>query len=322
MTYARITGSGSYLPEKILTNRELEGLLDTTEDWIYTRSGIRERHIAAENEFTCDLAEKAARAALERAGRTPAEVDLVVVATTTPDQVFPSTACLLQNRLGIQGCPAFDVQAVCAGFIYALDVVYRYIRTGGSRCALVVGAETFSRILNWEDRSTCVLFGDGAGAMIVEEATQPGILSSHLHADGSFKDLLCVPIGVSTAHQEMLAGKAYTEMQGKEVFRWAVTALGDAVIEVLEANGVDRGEIDWLVPHQANIRIIQAIARRLDLSMDNVVVTIDRHGNTSAASVPLAFDEAVRDGRIKPGQKIIFEAFGGGFTWGSMLIQT
>ncbi|MBP80653.1 MAG: 3-oxoacyl-ACP synthase [Acidiferrobacteraceae bacterium] len=322
MTYARITGSGSYLPEKILTNRELEGLLDTTEDWIYTRSGIRERHIAAENEFTCDLAEKAARAALERAGRTPAEVDLVVVATTTPDQVFPSTACLLQNRLGIQGCPAFDVQAVCAGFIYALDVVYRYIRTGGSKCALVVGAETFSRILNWEDRSTCVLFGDGAGAMIVEEATQPGILSSHLHADGSFKDLLCVPIGVSTAHQEMLAGKAYTEMQGKEVFRWAVTALGDAVIEVLEANGVDRGEIDWLVPHQANIRIIQAIARRLDLSMDNVVVTIDRHGNTSAASVPLAFDEAVRDGRIKPGQKIIFEAFGGGFTWGSMLIQT
>ena len=322
MTYARITGSGSYLPEKILTNRELEGLLDTTEDWIYTRSGIRERHIAAENEFTCDLAEKAARAALERAGRTPAEVDLVVVATTTPDQVFPSTACLLQNRLGIQGCPAFDVQAVCAGFIYALDVVYRYIRTGGSRCALVVGAETFSRILNWEDRSTCVLFGDGAGAMIVEEATQPGILSSHLHADGSFKDLLCVPIGVSTAHQEVLAGKAYTEMQGKEVFRWAVTALGDAVIEVLEANGVDRGEIDWLVPHQANIRIIQAIARRLDLSMDNVVVTIDRHGNTSAASVPLAFDEAVRDGRIKPGQKIIFEAFGGGFTWGSMLIQT
>ncbi|HJP07675.1 MAG TPA: beta-ketoacyl-ACP synthase 3, partial [Arenicellales bacterium] len=205
MTYARITGSGSYLPEKILTNRELEGLLDTTEDWIYTRSGIRERHIAAENEFTCDLAEKAARAALERAGRTPAEVDLVVVATTTPDQVFPSTACLLQNRLGIQGCPAFDVQAVCAGFIYALDVVYRYIRTGGSKCALVVGAETFSRILNWEDRSTCVLFGDGAGAMIVEEATQPGILSSHLHADGSFKDLLCVPIGVSTAHQEMLA---------------------------------------------------------------------------------------------------------------------
>jgi|TARA_B100000959_G_scaffold204059_2_gene213768 3-oxoacyl-[acyl-carrier-protein] synthase-3 len=322
VTYARITGSGSYLPEKILTNRELEGLLDTTEDWIYTRSGIRERHIAAENEFTCDLAEKAARAALERAGRTPAEVDLVVVATTTPDQVFPSTACLLQNRLGIQGCPAFDVQAVCAGFIYALDVVYRYIRTGGSKCALVVGAETFSRILNWEDRSTCVLFGDGAGAMIVEEATQPGILSSHLHADGSFKDLLCVPIGVSTAHQEMLAGKAYTEMQGKEVFRWAVTALGDAVIEVLEANGVDRGEIDWLVPHQANIRIIQAIARRLDLSMDNVVVTIDRHGNTSAASVPLAFDEAVRDGRIKPGQKIIFEAFGGGFTWGSMLIQT
>ncbi|MGE4634060.1 MAG: beta-ketoacyl-ACP synthase III [Arenicellales bacterium] len=321
MKFARITGTGSYLPEKILSNRDLENLLDTTDEWIYSRSGIRERHIAADSEFTCDLAENAARRAIESAGRKPADIDLIVVATTTPDQVFPSTACLLQNRLGIHGCPAFDVQAVCAGFIYALDVVYRQIQTSGSKCALVVGAETFSRILNWQDRSTCVLFGDGAGAMIVEASDRPGILSSHLHADGAFKDLLCVPVGVSTAYQEILAGRAYTEMQGKEVFKWAVTALADAVLEALQANDCDQSEIDWLVPHQANIRIIQAIARRLDLSMDNVIVTIDRHGNTSAASIPLAFDEAVRDNRIKPGQKIIFEAFGGGFTWGSMLVE-
>jgi|TARA_B100000315_G_scaffold140491_1_gene129560 3-oxoacyl-[acyl-carrier-protein] synthase-3 len=318
---ARITGTGSYLPEKILTNKEMEQFLDTSDDWIYSRSGIRQRHIAAEGEFTCDLAEVAAREAIKSAGRRETDIDLIVVATTTADQVFPSTACLLQNRLGIHGCPAFDVQAVCAGFLYAMDVAYRYISTGASRCALVVGAETFSRILNWEDRSTCVLFGDGAGAVLVEAADTPGILSSHIHADGTYKDLLCVPVGVSTAYQQLLNGEAYTEMQGKEVFRWAVSALGDAVVEVLESNGIHQSEIDWLVPHQANIRIIKAIAKRLELSMDRVVVTIDQHGNTSAASVPLAFDVAVRDGRIKTGDKVIFEAFGGGFTWGSMLVQ-
>ena len=318
---ARITGTGSYLPQKVLTNKDLEQFLDTTEEWIFSRSGIRQRHIAAEGEFTSDLAEVASREALKSAGRQASDVDLIVVATTTADQVFPSTACLLQNRLGIHGCPAFDVQAVCAGFLYAMDVAYRYIMTGASRCALVVGAETFSRILNWEDRSTCVLFGDGAGAVLLETADAPGILSSHIHADGAFKDLLCVPVGVSTAYQDLLDGRAYTEMQGKEVFRWAVSTLGDAVIEILESNGIHQSEIDWLVPHQANIRIINAIAKRLELSMDQVVVTIDQHGNTSAASVPLAFDTAVRDGRIKSGDKVIFEAFGGGFTWGSMLVQ-
>jgi 3-oxoacyl-[acyl-carrier-protein] synthase-3 len=318
---ARITGTGSYLPQKVLTNKDIEQFLDTTEEWIFSRSGIRQRHIAAEGEFTSDLAEVASREALKSAGRQASDVDLIVVATTTADQVFPSTACLLQNRLGIHGCPAFDVQAVCAGFLYAMDVAYRYIMTGASRCALVVGAETFSRILNWEDRSTCVLFGDGAGAVLLEAADTPGILSSHIHADGAFKDLLCVPVGVSTAYQDLLDGRAYTEMQGKEVFRWAVSTLGDAVIEILESNGIHQSEIDWLVPHQANIRIINAIAKRLELSMDQVVVTIDQHGNTSAASVPLAFDTAVRDGRIKSGDKVIFEAFGGGFTWGSMLVQ-
>ena len=318
---ARITGTGSYLPEKILTNKDIAEFLDTSDDWIYSRSGIRQRHIAADGEFTCDLAEAAAREAIKSAGRRETDIDLIVVATTTADQVFPSTACLLQNRLGIHGCPAFDVQAVCAGFLYAMDVAYRYTSTGASRCALVVGAETFSRILNWEDRSTCVLFGDGAGAVLVEAADTPGILSSHIHADGTYKDLLCVPVGVSTAYQQLLDGQAYTEMQGKEVFRWAVSTLGDAVVEVLESNGIHQSEIDWLVPHQANIRIIKAIAKRLELSMDRVIVTIDQHGNTSAASVPLAFDVAVRDGRIKTGDKVIFEAFGGGFTWGSMLVQ-
>jgi 3-oxoacyl-[acyl-carrier-protein] synthase-3 len=223
----------------------------------------------------------------------------VIVATTTADQVFPSTACLLQERLGIRGGPAFDVQAVCAGFVYALDVAHRYIQTGGSKCALVIGAETFSRILNWKDRSTCVLFGDGAGAMVIEASDSPGIISSHLHADGAYKDLLCVPTGISTAYDQVLQREAFTEMKGKEVFRWAVSALGDAVVEALEANNLTEKDIDWLVPHQANIRIIQAIARRVDMSLDKVVVTIERHGNTSAASVPLAFDEAVRDGRIR-----------------------
>jgi 3-oxoacyl-[acyl-carrier-protein] synthase-3 len=319
--HARVMGTGSYLPENIVTNEDLARRIDTTDDWIFSRSGIRQRHIAARDEFTCDLAEQAARRALAAASRSPKDVDLVIVATTTPDQVFPSTACLLQDRLGIRGGPAFDVQAVCAGFIYALDVTYRYIQTGASKCALVVGAETFSRILNWEDRSTCVLFGDGAGAMILEASDQPGIISSHLHADGAYKELLCVPTGVSTAYDQILNREAFTTMQGKEVFRWAVSALGDAVVEALEANNLTEADIDWLVPHQANIRIIQAIARRVDMSMDKVVVTIERHGNTSAASVPLAFDEAVRDGRIQPGQKIILEAFGGGFAWGSMLVQ-
>ena len=318
---ARIIGTGSYLPKRVLDNHELAEMVDTSDDWIFSRSGIRQRHIAAPDEFTCDLALQAAERALESAQRNPEDIDLVIVATTTADQVFPSTACLLQERLGIRGGPAFDVQAVCAGFVYALDVAHRYIQTGGSKCALVIGAETFSRILNWKDRSTCVLFGDGAGAMVIEASDSPGIISSHLHADGAYKDLLCVPTGISTAYDQVLQREAFTEMKGKEVFRWAVSALGDAVVEALEANNLTEKDIDWLVPHQANIRIIQAIARRVDMSLDKVVVTIERHGNTSAASIPLAFDEAVRDGRIRRGQNIIFEAFGGGFAWGSMLVK-
>ena len=309
------------MPEQILTNSQLEKMVDTTDEWIRSRTGIEKRHIARNDETTCDLAENASVAAIEMAGKSVNDIDLIIVATTTPDVIFPSTACLLQQRLDIHGCPAFDLQAVCTGFVYALHVADLFIKNGNSKCALVVGSETMSRIIDWNDRNTCVLFGDGAGAVILEKSNDPGILSTHIHADGAYKDLLCVPVGVSTAFQEVLDGRAYTEMQGKEVFRWAVSTLGDAVIEILDANGIEKGEINWLVPHQANIRIIKAIAKRLDLSMDQVVVTIDQHGNTSAASVPLAFDTAIRDGRIRSGDKVIFEAFGGGFTWGSMLVQ-
>jgi 3-oxoacyl-[acyl-carrier-protein] synthase-3 len=320
MTFAKIMGTGSYLPDRVLTNEELSQSLDTTDDWIRSRSGICERRIAADDEFTCDLAEHAARRALENAGRSSGDIDLIVVATTTPDQVFPSTACLLQARLKAKDCPAFDIQAVCAGFVYALDVVSKYIESGAAKCALVVGAETFSRILDWSDRSTCVLFGDGAGAMVVEAAETPGIRSTHLHADGTYAHLLQVPVGVSTAHSALAQGKAYTEMRGSEVFRWAVKGLGEVVKEALEHNNMDQSDIDWLIPHQANLRIITATAKRAGLSMERVVVTVDRHGNTSAASIPLAFDEAVRDGRIQRNQNILLEGFGGGFTWGSVLL--
>jgi len=320
MAFARIMGTGSYLPDRVLTNEELSQSLDTTDDWIRSRSGIRERRIAADDEFTCDLAEHAARRALENAGRSSGDIDLIVVATTTPDQVFPSTACLLQARLQAKDCPAFDIQAVCAGFVYALDVVSKYIESGAAKCALVVGAETFSRILDWRDRSTCVLFGDGAGAMVVEAAETPGIRSTHLHADGTYAHLLQVPVGVSTAHSALAQGQAYTEMRGSEVFRWAVKGLGEVVKEALEHNNMDQSNIDWLIPHQANLRIITATAKRAGLSMERVVVTVDRHGNTSAASIPLAFDEAVKDGRIQRDQNILLEGFGGGFTWGSVLL--
>ncbi|MEE2804005.1 MAG: beta-ketoacyl-ACP synthase III [Pseudomonadota bacterium] len=321
MTFARIAGVGGYLPERILTNAEISKSIETSDEWIRTRSGIRERRIAADTEFTCDLAEKAASRALQSAGRDPEEIDLVVVATTTPDQVFPSTACLLQARLNIGDCPAFDIQAVCAGFVYALDIVNKYIACDAARCALIVGAETFSRILDWTDRSTCVLFGDGAGAMIIEAAAEPGIRSTHLHADGAYTGLLQVPVGVSTAHSTLAQGRAYTEMHGAEVFRWAVKAMGDVVEEALRHNQIDQSEVDWLVPHQANLRIISATAKRAGFDMERVVVTVDRHGNTSAASIPLAFDEAVRDGRIKRGHNVLLEGFGGGFTWGSVLLR-
>jgi 3-oxoacyl-[acyl-carrier-protein] synthase III len=320
VTHSRILGTGSYLPDRVLSNADLERMVDTSDDWIVSRTGIRERRIAADDQTTCDLAELAARRAIDASGLKPQDIDLIVVATTTADQVFPSTACLLQQRLDIHGCPAFDVQAVCTGFVYALDVADRFVRTGGARRALVVGAETFSRIIDWTDRGTCVLFGDGAGAMVIEASDAPGIINSRLHADGRYKDLLCVPVGVSRGYQHVIDGTAYTQMQGAEVFKVAVNTLGQVAEETLLANGLDHGMIDWLVPHQANDRIIRAMARKLGLGMERVIVTVDRHGNTSAASIPLAFDEAVRDGRIQRDQRVMLLGFGGGFTWGATLL--
>ena len=321
MKYSRITGTGSYLPEKILTNAELERMVETSDDWIVSRTGVRERRVAAEGENTVDLAERAVRPAIEAAGIDIQDIDLIVLATTTPDQVFPATACLLQRRLEIHGCPAFDIQAVCTGFVYALNVADKFIHTESAKCALVVGAETFSRIIDWTDRGTCVLFGDGAGAVIVQAHDAPGIISSHLHADGQYTSLLEVPAGVSQGYDKVRNGQAYVRMGGSEVFKVAVNTLGQIVDETLAANNMQKSDVTWLVPHQANIRIIAATARRLGMSMDHVVVTVDRHGNTSAASIPLAFDEAVRDGRIKRGDTVLMEAFGGGFTWGSVLLK-
>ena len=315
--YSRILGTGSYLPKKILTNKDIEEIVDTTDEWIFDRTGIRQRHVVVEGETCSDLAVAAARAAMEAAGVEPSEIDLIVLATTTPDQIFPSTACIIQPRLGIKGVPAFDVQAVCAGFVYALSVADQYIRTGSAKRALVIGADTMSRLLDWQDRSTCILFADGAGAVVLGAAEEPGIISTHISADGAYKDLLQVPKGIGRGGCE----DPYLEMRGNEVFRWAVSTLGRIVEETLEANGMTKSDIDWLVPHQANIRIIQATARRLDLPMEQVVVTVADHGNTSAASIPLALDTAVRVGRIQRGQTILMEGFGGGFTWGTVLAR-
>jgi 3-oxoacyl-[acyl-carrier-protein] synthase-3 len=321
MKYSRIAGTGSYLPEKVLTNHDLEKIMDTSDEWIRDRTGIYKRHIAAGDETSCDLAEIAATRAMEAAGRTPRQIDLIVLATTTPDRIFPSTACLLQQRLDIHGTAAFDVQAVCTGFVYALAIADKFIKTGSARCALVVGTETLSRIVDWNDRSTSILFGDGAGAVVLEASDEPGVLSTHLHADGSYEHLLTVPAGISHGDEKVQAGQAYIQMQGNEVFKMAVNTLGRIVDETLAANKMEKSDVDWLIPHQANIRIIQATARKLKMSMENVVVTVDDHGNTSAASVPLALDVAVRDGRIKRGEILLMEAFGGGFTWGSALIK-
>lgn len=321
MTYSRIAGTGSYLPEKILTNAELEKMVDTTDEWIVTRTGIKQRHIAAEGENTVDLAEQAAHRAMEAANVTAADLDLIIVATTTPDQVFPSTACLLQGRLDNHGATAFDVQAVCTGFVYALGVADKFIKSGTHKTALVIGAETMSRIVDWNDRTTCVLFGDGAGAVVLKADDEPGILSTHLHADGSYEQLLKVPYGVSNGYDKMLKEQAFVQMKGNEVFKMAVNTLGRIVDETLEANKLDKGDVDWLVPHQANTRIIGATAKKLKMDMDHVVMTVGEHGNTSGASVPLALDTAVRDGRIQRGETLLLEAFGGGFTWGSALIK-
>jgi 3-oxoacyl-(acyl-carrier-protein) synthase III len=321
LVYSRIIGTGGYLPERALSNADLEKMVDTTDEWIVTRTGISKRHIAAAHETTCDLAEKAARMAIAAADIDANEIDLIIIGTTTPDVIFPSTACLLQHRLDIHGSPAFDVQAVCTGFIYALDIADKFIRTGAARIALVAGAETLSRIIDWTDRSTCVLFGDGAGAVVLQQSDEPGVMSTHLHADGEYHDLLRVPAGISHDYNKFRNGSAYIEMQGNEVFRVAVNTLGRIVDETLEANHLRKEDIDWLVPHQANTRIISATARKLDMSMDRVIVTVDQHGNTSAASVPLALNVAVRDGRIKRGEILLLEAFGGGFTWGASLIK-
>lgn len=321
MIYSRITGTGGYLPDNVVTNKDLEKIVDTTDQWIVDRTGIQKRHIAREGEYTCDLAEQAARRALEMADCDPQDIDLIVVGTTTADQVFPSTACLLQARLGIHGPAAFDVQAVCTGFIYALSVADKFIKSGSATRALVVGAETISRIIDWTDRNTCVLFGDGAGAVVIEASDEPGIISTHLHADGAYEELLRVPGGISRGYKQLQEGAGFMEMRGNEVFKVAVTTLGRIVDETLAANGMKKSDIDWLIPHQANIRIINATARKLQTPMDRVVVTVHEHGNTSAASVPLALDVAVRDGRIKRGETLLMEAFGGGFTWGSVLAK-
>lgn len=310
---AKITSTGSYLPKKILTNADLEKMVDTTDEWIFTRTGIRERHIAAADENTSDLAFEAAKNAIASAGVAVNQIDLIVIATTTPDKVFPSVATMVQRKLGISGCPAFDIQAVCSGFIYALATADNFIKTGSAKCALVIGAETFSRIVDYTDRGNCILWGDGAGAVILQAVQEQGIISTHLHADGSYENMLHVPRNAK--------GNDTVVMEGNPVFKMAVNTLDQIVDETLAANNMQKSDIDWLVPHQANIRILQATAKKLNMSMDKVVVTVDKHGNTSAASIPLALDVAVRDGRIKRGEIILMEAFGGGFTWGSALIK-
>jgi 3-oxoacyl-[acyl-carrier-protein] synthase-3 len=316
--YSRIVGTGGYLPAKILTNRDLEQTVDTSDEWIFTRTGIRQRHIAADNERSSDLALAASRRAIEAAGIAAQDIGLIIVATTTPDMIFPSTACILQAKLGIKNCPAFDVQAVCCGFVYALATADLFIRSGQYQYALVVGAEIYSRILDWNDRGTCVLFGDGAGAVVLKASDAPGILSSHLHADGSYQHILSVPGSVCAGKVE---GRPFVQMEGNAVYKFAVKALDDIVDEALAKNNLQKSDIDWLIPHQANIRIIRSTAKKLGLSMEKVVVTLDRHGNTSAASIPLALDEAVRDGRIRAGQHVLLEGVGGGFTWGAVLIK-
>lgn len=318
MTSSRIVGTGSYLPAKVLTNHDLEKIVDTSDEWIVTRTGIRQRYIAADGELSSDLALNASRKAIEAAGIAPHDIGLIIVATTTPDMIFPSTACILQAKLGIKNCPVFDVQAVCSGFIYALATADLFIRSGEYQYALVVGAEVYSRILDWNDRGTCVLFGDGAGAVVIKASDTPGILSSHLHADGNYRDMLSVPGSVRGGKVE---GRPFLQMAGNAVFKFAVRVLDELVAEALAKNNLEKSDIDWLIPHQANIRIIKSTAKKLGLSMDKVVVTVDRHGNTSAASIPLALDEAVRDGRIRAGQHVLLEAVGGGFTWGAVLIR-
>ncbi|MCS5564790.1 MAG: ketoacyl-ACP synthase III [Methylococcales bacterium] len=316
--YSRIIGTGGYLPEKVMTNHDISEKVDTTDAWIYERTGIRTRRIAADHETSSSMAEIAAREALDAANLDADDIDLIITATSTPDRIFPSTACLLQQRLGIRNCAAFDVQAACSGFIYGLSIADQFIRAGNANYVLVVGSEINSRLLDWSDRTTCILFGDGAGAVLLKVSKEPGILSTHIHSDGKYQDLLYVP---NPYGQRAREEAPYLVMSGNDVFKVAVNTLGRIVDETLAANGMEKTDIDWLVPHQANTRIIAATARKLQMSMDHVIVTIENQGNTSSASVPLALNEAVRDGRILPGQVVLMEAFGGGFVWGSALVQ-
>lgn len=317
--FARIAGVGSFLPGAPISNNDLvQRGVDTTDEWVVTRTGIRSRHLADEGSATSDLALEASRRALEAAGAAVADIDLIIVATSTPDFIFPSTACMLQSKLGNQGAMAFDIQAVCCGFVYALSIAEKFIRSGSHKKALVVGAEVFSRILDWQDRTTCVLFGDGAGAVVLEASEKPGILTTSAHADGSYNNILSVAGNVSFGK---VTGDPFLRMDGQAVFKFAVRVLSEVAEECCNAAGVSANEIDWLVPHQANVRIIESTAKKLGLPMDKVVVTVDRHGNTSAASVPLALDAAIRDGRIQRGQKIMLEGVGGGFTWGAVLLE-
>lgn len=317
MTYSTILGTGSFLPEKILTNYDLEKMVETTHDWIVERTGIRQRHIASEHENAVTLAEKAALAALDMAGVAANQIEMIIVSSTTPNMVFPSTACLLQEKLGVAGCPAFDLNATaCAGFMYALSIADQYIKTGTVKNVLVIGSEVMSRIIDWKDRSTCVLFGDGAGAVLLGASAEPGILSTHLHADGRHKDVLYLPLGNrQTPNLETI------QMMGNQLFKLAVNTLGHLFDETLAANSIQKSDIDWLVPHQANMRIIEAMARKLALPMSRVTITLDTQGNTSSASIPISLDEAIRDGRIQRGQLLMMEGFGGGLAWGSALVR-
>ena len=319
--YSQIAGTGRYLPERILTNFDLEKMVDTTDEWIRTRSGIERRHLAADDQATSDLCVEAAKNAMDAAGVDPQDIDFIVVGTTTPDRVFPNTGVLVQEKLGIHGCAAFSVEAACTGFIYALSIADKYVRAGDAKCVLAIGAERLSSMVDWSDRDTCVLFGDGAGAVILKPSEEPGIISTHLHADGKYQDLLYFPSGISYKFEQLKKGEDFIRMKGNEVFKVAVRTLGRIVEETLEKNQLNKSDIDWLIPHQANIRIIRATAKKLDMPMERVIQTVKDHGNTSAASVPMALDVAVRDGRIQRGNTLLLEAFGGGFTWGSALIK-
>lgn len=321
MTYSRIVGTGRYLPERIMTNFDLEKIVDTTDEWIRSRTGVERRHVAAEDQTTSDMCVEAAKIAIEDAGVDIADIDLVITGTTSPDLVFPNVSTLVQHRLGIPACPAFSLEAACTGFIYALTLADKFIRLGDAKCALIIGAECVTKLIDWKDRNTCVLFGDGAGAAIVKPSEEPGLISTHLCADGQYKDLLFYPVGVSKDLATAGTDGAAINMTGSEVFKVAVRTLGGIASETLQKAGIQQSELDWLIPHQANIRIIQATAKRLGLPMEKVILTVQDHGNTSAASVPMALDVGIRDGRVKKGQLVLMEAFGGGFTWGSVLMR-